>query len=57
MGSAESLPLSLSKGAKPLAGGTGVSPVFGVITPFLARKGDRGMVETAAGRRRSRYVA
>ena len=37
MGSAE--------GRSPFAGGTGVSPVFGLITPFLARKGDGGMVE------------
>ncbi len=26
-----------------------MSPVFGFTTPFLARKGDGGMVETAAG--------
>ena len=46
MGSAE--------GRSPFAGGTGVSPGFGFITPFLARKGDGGMVETALGRRRFR---
>ena len=28
-----------------LCRGHGVSPVFGLITPFLARKGDGGMVE------------
>ena len=39
MGSAE--------GRSPFAGGTGVSPVFGFIAPFLARKGDGGMVERA----------
>ena len=39
MGSAE--------GRSPFAGGTGVSPVFGFTTPFLARKGDGGMVERA----------
>ena len=36
-----------AEGFDPSAGGTGVSPVFGFITPFLARKGDGGMVETA----------
>ena len=39
MGSAE--------GRSPIAGGTGVPPVFGFITPFLARKGDGGKVERA----------
>ena len=45
MGSAE--------GQSPFAGGTGVSPVVGFITPFLARKGDGGMVGTAVGCRRT----
>ena len=43
MGSAE--------GQSPYAGGTGVSPVFGFITPFLARKGDGGLVERAVRNR------
>ena len=43
-----------AEGRSPFAGGTGVSPVFGFITPFLARKGDGGMVETVVGRRRFR---
>ena len=42
-----------AEGRRPSAGGTGVSPVVGFITPFLARKGDGGMVETAAGCRRT----
>ena len=42
-----------SEGRSPFAGGTGVSPVVGFITPFLARKGDGGMVETAVGCRRT----
>ena len=37
---------------RPYAGGTGVSPGFGFITPFLARKGDGGMVERAVGHQR-----
>ena len=37
------------RGAKPLCRGTGVPPVFAFITPFLARKGDGGMVERVAG--------
>ncbi len=31
-----------------------MSPVFGFVAPFLARKGDGGMVETAVERRLSR---
>ena len=34
-----------AEGQGPFAGGAGVSPVFGFITPFLARKGAGGMVE------------
>ena len=34
-----------------------MSPVFGYFSPFLERKGDGGMVETAAERRRSRTGA
>ena len=41
-----------AEGLRPCAGGTGVSPVFGFITPFLARKGDGGMVETVVGQQR-----
>ena len=40
------------RGRSPFAGGTGVSPVFGYITPFLARKGGGGMVERAVERQR-----
>ena len=39
--------MGCAEGRSPFAGGTGVSPVFGVITPFLARKGDGRMVERA----------
>ena len=46
-----------AEGRSPFAGGTGVSPVIGFTPPFLARKGDRGMVETAVGRRRLRVGA
>ncbi len=46
MGSAE--------GLSPFAGGMGVTHVFGFGTPFLARKGAGGMVETAVEGRRSR---
>ena len=46
-----------AEGRSPYAGGTGVSPVFGFTTPFLARKGDGGMVETAMGYRRYRSQA
>ena len=42
----------VQRGRSPSAGGTGVSPVVGFITPFLARKGDRGIVETVVGRER-----
>ena len=42
-----------AEGRRPSAGGTGVSPVVDFITPFLARKGDGGMVETAGGCRRT----
>ena len=38
-----------AEGRSPFAGGTGVSPVFGFIAPFLARKGDGGMVERVVG--------
>ena len=38
-----------AEGRSPFAGGTGVSPVSGFSTPFLARKGDGGMVETVSG--------
>ncbi len=38
-----------AEGGSPFAGGTGVSPVFGYITPFRARKGDGGMVEAPGG--------
>ena len=41
-----------AEGRSPFAGGTGVSPVFRFTTPFLARKGDGGMVETVVGRQR-----
>ena len=44
--------MGCAEGRSPFAGGTGVSPVFGFITPFLARKGDGGMVETAVGHQR-----
>ena len=37
------------EGRSPFAGGTGVSPVRGFITPFLAMKGERGIVERAVG--------
>ena len=55
-----------AEGRSLFAGGTGVSPVFGFITPFLARacpesfqgriegKGDGGMVDTGVERRRRR---
>ena len=46
-----------AEGRSPFAGGTGVSPVFGFTTPFLARKGDGGMVETVVGHRRHRSGA
>ncbi len=39
--------MGCAEGRCPFAGGTGVSPVSGFITPFLARKGDGGMVERA----------
>ena len=39
--------MGCAEGRSLFAGGTGVSPVFGFITPFLARKGDGGMVERA----------
>ena len=42
-----------AEGRSPFAGGTGVSPVVGLISPFLARKGAGGMVETAVGCRRT----
>ena len=38
-----------AEGRSPFAGGTGVPPVVGFITPFLERKGDGGMVERAVG--------
>ena len=41
----------VQRGEAPLPGGTGVSPVLSFITPFLARKGDGGIVETAVGHR------
>ena len=44
---------AVQRSEAPFAGGTGVSPVSGYIAPFLARKGDGGMVETPVGRRRS----
>ena len=44
--------MGCAEGRSPFAGGTGVSPVFRFITPFLARKGPRGMVERAIGHRR-----
>ena len=40
-------------GGTPIAWATDLSPVFGLITPFLARKGDGGMVGTAVGCRRT----
>ena len=46
-----------AEGRSPFAGGTGVSPVFGFTTPFLARKGDGGMVETVVGYRRYKSAA
>ena len=46
--------LGSAEGQSPSAGGTGVSPVLSFITPFLARKGDGGMVEAAVKRQRSR---
>ena len=46
-----------AEGLRPSAGGTGVSPVFGFISPFLARKGDGGMVERAVGHRRTSVAA
>ena len=39
------------RGAKPLCRGCGGVPRTGFITPFLARKGDGGMVETSVGHR------
>ena len=45
--------MGCAEGRSPFAGGTGVSPICGFISPFLARKGARGMVETVVGRRRS----
>ncbi len=39
-----------AEGRSPFAGGTGVSPVFSFFTPFQERKGDGGMVESAAER-------
>ncbi len=44
--------MGCAEGRSPFAGGTGVSPVFGFTTPFLARKGDGGMVETVVVHRR-----
>ena len=44
--------MGFAKGRGPFAGGTGVSPVSGFITPFLDRKGDGGMVERVVGHRR-----
>ncbi len=49
--------MGCAEGQSPFAGGAGVPPAFGFITPFLARacpepaegKGDRGMVETVFG--------
>ena len=43
----------VQRGGAPLPGHGGV-PVSGFITPFLARKGDGGMVETVVGHRRYR---
>ena len=37
--------MGCTEGRSPFDEGTGVSPVFGFITPFLARKGAGGMVE------------
>ena len=37
-----------AEGQSPFAGGSGVSPDFLFITPFLARKGAGGMVESDA---------
>ena len=45
-------PTGSAEGQSPFAGGTGVSLVSGFITPFLARKGDGGMVERAVGHQR-----
>ena len=50
MGSAEGR--SPFAGGTPIVWATDLSPVVGFIPPFLARKGDGGMVETAARRRR-----
>ena len=44
--------MGCAEGLSPSAGGTGVSPVLSFITPFLARKGGGGMVETAVVSRR-----
>ena len=44
-------------GGTPIAWATDLSPVFGFIFPFLARKGDGGMVERAVGCRRTGVVA
>ncbi len=39
-----------AEGLCPSAGGAGVSPDFLFFTPFLARKGVRGMVESDVNR-------